>query len=146
MASPGLSPGDKVVDLAALLRASALLAGAASAAVSMWLLVEALLWTVIGAAAGAAGGYALGALIGRGFYGAPQGQVAVVKLGPGAMQAALQAGLIGGLCSGALAVAVPFLFLADARMLVVHLWIGAAAGVFIGVVAAYVATRSEGLI
>jgi uncharacterized membrane protein len=135
-----------VVDLAALLRASALLAGAASAAISLWLLVDALLWTVIASAAGAAGGYALGALIGRGFYGAPQGQVAIVKLGPGAMQAALQAGLIGGICSGALAVAVPYLLLADARTLVLHLWIGAAAGIVIGAVAAYVATRAEGLI
>jgi uncharacterized membrane protein len=141
VANPGLSPGDKVVDLAALLRASALLAGAASAAVSLWLLVEAILWTVVGAAVGAAGGYALGALIGRAFYGAPQGQVAVVKLGPGAMQAALQAGLIGGICSGALAIAVPFLLLADGRTLVQHLWIGIVAGIIVGAAAAYVATR-----
>lgn len=141
MASPGLSPGDKVVDLEALLRASALLAGAASAAVSLWLLVEALLWTVVALVAGGASGYALGIMIGRGFYRAPEGQVVVVKLGSGAMQAALQAGLIGGICSGALAITVPFLLLADGRTLVQHLWIGVVAGIVIGAAAAYVATR-----
>lgn len=141
MANPGISPGDKVVDLAALLRASALLAGAASAAVSLWLLVEALLWTVVALVAGGAGGYALGTMVSRGFYRAPEGQVVVVKLGPGAMQAALQAGLIGGICSGALAIAVPFLLLVDGRMFVQHLWIGVVAGIVVGAAAAYVATR-----
>ncbi len=141
MANSSISPGDKVVDLAALLRASALLAGAVTAAVSLWLLVEGVLWAVVALVAGGAGGYALGILIGREFYRAPEGQVVVVKLGPGAMQVALRAGLIGGICSGALAIAVPFLLLADGRMLVQHLWIALAAGIAIGTIAAYVATR-----
>ena len=142
MTNTGLSPGDKVVDLAGLLRTSALLTGAVAAAVSLWLLVEALLWTVVAMVAGGASGYALGIMIGRGFYRAPEGQVVVVKLGPGAMQSALQAGLIGGICSGALAIAVPFLLLADGRTLVQHLWIGIVAGIVVGAAAAYVATRS----
>jgi hypothetical protein len=141
MTGSPLSPGDKVVDLAALLRSSALLAGAVAAAVSLWLLVDALLWTGAALVAGGAGGYALGVAISRAFYRAPEGQVVVVKLGPGAMQAALQAGLIGGICSGALATSVPFLFLADGRTLIQHLWIGVVAGIVIGAAAAYVATR-----
>jgi len=141
MTDSGISPGDKVVDLAALLRSSALLAGAAAAAVSLWLLVETLLWTVAASVAGGAAGYALGAVTGRMFYRAPEGQVVVVKLGPGAMQSALQAGLIGGICSGGLTTIVPFLILADGRTLVQHLWIGLVAGIVIGAAAAYVATR-----
>jgi uncharacterized membrane protein len=141
MANPGISPGEKVVELAVLLRSSALLTGAVAAAVSLWLLMEALAWTVVALAAGGAGGYALGILIGREFYRAPEGQVMVVKLGPGAMRAALQAGLIGGICSGALAISVPFLFLADGRTLVQNLWIGIVAGIAIGAATAYVATR-----
>lgn len=141
MADSDISSGDKVVELAALLRASALLAGAVAAAISLWLLGETLLWTLVAPVAGGAGGYGLGALIGRDFYRAPEGQVIVVKLGPGAMRTALQAGLIGGICSGALAVALPFLLLADAWTFVQHLWIGFLTGTVIGVAAAYVATR-----
>lgn len=91
--------------------------------------------------AGGAGGYALGAVIGRSFYRAPERQVVVVKLDPGAMQPALQAGLIGGICSGGLTTIVPFLLLADGRTLVQHLWIGLVARIVIGVAAAYTATR-----
>jgi len=141
MANSGISPGDKVVDLAGLLRSSAMLTGAITAAISLWLLVETLLWTVAASVAGGAGGYALGIVIGRSFYYAPEGHVVVVKLGPGAMQPALQSGLIGGICSGGLTILVPFLLLADGRMLVQHLWIGVVAGIVIGVAAAYVATR-----
>lgn len=141
MANSAISPGEKVVELAALLRSSALIAGAVAAAVSIWLLMEAPAWTVVALVAGGAGGYGLGILIGREFYRAPEGQVMVVKLGPGAMRAALQAGLIGGVCSGALATTIPFLFLADGRTLIQHLWIGVVAGIVIGAAAAHVATR-----
>ena len=141
MANSGISPGDKVVELAALLRASSLITGAVVAAVSVWLLGEGLLWIALALAAGGAGGYGLGALIGRDFYRATEGQVVVVKLGPGAMRTALQAGLVGGICSGALAVAVPFFLLADAWTLVQRLWVGVVPGIVIGVAAAYVATR-----
>ena len=137
----GISPGDKVVDLAALLRSSALLTGALTAAASLWLLIEALLWTAAALVAGGAGGYALGTVITRSFYRAPEGQVVVVKLGPGALPLALQAGLIGGIPSGGFAILVPFLFLADGRTLVQHLWIGVVAGIVVGVATAYVATR-----
>jgi uncharacterized membrane protein len=141
MANPRISPGEKVVELAVLLQSSALLTGAVAAAVSLWLLMEALAWTVVALVAGGAGGYALGILIGREFYRAPEGQVMVVKLGPGAMRTALQAGLIGGICAGALAISVPFLLLADGRTLVQNLWIGVVAGIAIGAATAYVATR-----
>jgi hypothetical protein len=141
MANSGFSPGDKVVDLAALLRSSALLTGAVTAAISLWLLVESPLWIVVALVAGGAGGYAAGIVIGREFYRPLEGHVMVVKLGPGALWPALQAGLIGGIVSGALAVVVPFLILADGRTLVQHLWIGLVAGIVVGAASAYVATR-----
>jgi len=139
--SEPIVPGDRVVDLAALLRSSALLAGAVASAVSLWVLTQSALWTLAGVVLGGALGFLLGSLLGPLCFPAPAGDVRVVKLGPGALQPALRAGLIGGLCSGVLAGLVPPLVLSQAPTAARLVGAGGVIGIVIGAVNAYIATR-----
>ena len=141
MSDPSIVAGDKVVDLAGLLRSSSLLTGAVASGVSLWVLNKSALWTVAAVVLGGAGGFVLGALLGLVFFPPRAGDVVVVKLGPGALQLALKAGLIGGVCSGILAGLLPPIILSQVPKLAHLVGIGVVAGIVIGAATAYIATR-----
>ena len=141
MSSPGLSAGDKVVDLARLARSSSLLAGAVASAASVWILKHSVLWSLTALVSGAAAGLALGWFLGRVSFPAGDGEVLVVRLGPGALPVALKAGLTGGVCSGIVVGAISAALSSHAwpgsQLVANNVLIGAA----IGALSAYIATR-----
>lgn len=141
MSDPTLLPGDKVVDLAGLLRSSAVQTGAVASAVSLWMLKHGVLWTVGALVLGGVAGFVLGALIGPLLFPARAGDIMVVKLGPGALGLALKAGLIGGLCAGILAGLAPPLILSQPPKLAHGVGIGVLSGILLGSLSAYIATR-----
>ena len=141
MSNPSITPGDKVVDLAGLLRASAMLTGAVAPAVSLWVLNQSAFWTVLAVLWGGTSGFFLGALVGPVLFPARAGEVMVVKLGAGALRPALKAGLIGGLLSGILAGLLPPIVVSQASRVAQLVGIDAGVGVLVGAAAAYIATR-----
>ena len=141
MAGPDLAPGDKVVDLAFLLRSSAVFASAVAAVSSLWILKHTPLWIVVAGLLGGAGGFLLDTFLGPVFFSAAAGEVTVVKLGPGSLQLAFKASLIGGITSGILASLLPALILAGTSRLAQLLGAGVIVGIVIGAVFAYLATR-----
>lgn len=141
MADPNLSPGDRVVDLAYLLRSSAVFTGTVAAAISLWVLKHMAFWTLAAGLLGGTGGFLVGTLLGRVFFPASTGQIVVVKLGPGALVSAFKAGLIGGITSGILAGLVPALLLADGFKIPQLVGVGVGVGIAVGTALAYVATR-----
>ena len=141
MTDLNLVSGDLVVDLAGLLRTSAVLAGATSCAVSFRILKRSVLWIVAAVVLGGIGGFLFGSLIGPLFFSAPSGEVMVVKLGPGAFWTALKAGLIGGVSAGVLAGLVPSLIISRTSQFSRLVGINVAVGIIIGAISAYIATR-----
>lgn len=141
MVDPNLSPGDRVVDLAFLVRSSAVFTGIAAAAISLWVLKHIAYWTLAAGLLGGIGGFLVGTLFGRAFFPAPLGQVEVVKLGPGAFMLACKAALIGGITSGVVASLVPALLVADGFRIPQLVGVGIGIGIAVGTVLAYLATR-----
>jgi hypothetical protein len=141
MPDPSFAPGDKVVALAALLRSSALLTGAVASAASVWILKQSVPWTLAAVVIGSTVGFFVGSALGPVFFPAPVGEVRVVKLGPGALQPALKAGLIGGICTGILAGLVPSLVLSQFPKVIELIGISVVIGIVFGAASAYIATR-----
>jgi hypothetical protein len=142
MSNTTLNPGDKVVDLAGLVRSSAMVTGALTLPLALWILEQDIVWIVSAVAAGGALGFLLGALLGRLFFSAPGGQVWIVKLGPGALPLALKAALNGGVCVGILIGLVAPLILSEVTKVTPLVGLGTAVGILWGTTSAYVATRS----
>lgn len=111
MSGAGLKPGERVVELAAISVAAAVLAGAAAGAWIGWILRQGWIEPALGCVAGAALGYGLGQLVARHFYRTDDGLTSVVRVGKGSLPATLRAGLMGGvpaaLAIGVLAFLVP---------------------------------------
>ncbi|QEH35593.1 hypothetical protein OJF2_41460 [Aquisphaera giovannonii] len=107
-----LSPGDRVLELAALALAAAVVAGALTALTGAWLGHHS--WPVSLAAlvCGGFAGFVVGRVVGRWLYRAADGQTAVVRVGRGALPAALRAGLAGGLASAVAATGLAIWLLA----------------------------------
>ena len=133
--------GDKVVDLAALTRSSAMFTGAITLPLALWLLDQDVIWIVAGLVAGGALGLVLGALLGRLFFPAREGHVLVVKLGPDALPLALKAGLNGGVCAGILIGVLSPPILSETANLPLLIGLGTTIGVLWGTFSAYMATR-----
>jgi hypothetical protein len=140
MLAQELKPGDKVVELAAVVRSAACLTGAVAAASLLWLIAGNQLLSAGGLMAGSAAGYIVAQAIARLGYRSATGQTAVVKAGVGAFPAALLAGLAGGLSTAILValLAVGIFGLQDhaASLFLVSLGCGAVLG---GAVACVVA-------
>jgi len=141
MPSPGLLAGDKVVNLAQLVRSTALLAGAAASGASLWTLKHSALWTFAALVPGAVAGFALGSYMGRASLLAHAGQMVVVKLGPGATPLALKAGLLAGVCSGTVLSAISAFCFSPVWPGSQIVATGAVTGAAVGSLVAYFATR-----
>ncbi len=141
MGDPNLSPGDRVVDLAFLLRSSAVVTGTVAAAISLWVLKQIAFWTLAGGLLGGIVGFLVGTLLGLVFFPASAGKIVVVKLGPGALVLACKAALIGGITSGILAGLVPAVLLAGISRITQLVGVGVGIGIVVGATFAYLATR-----
>jgi hypothetical protein len=141
MSHATLNPGDKVVDLAGLARSSAMITGAITLPLALWVLEQNVVWIVSAVVAGAVIGFLLGALLGRTFLPTRDGQVLVIKLGPGALASALKASLNGGACTGILIGLLSPLFLSEVTKVTPLVGLGATIGIIWGSASAYIATR-----
>lgn len=141
MSNATLNPGDKIVDPAALVRSSAMVVGALTLPLALWMLEQDIVWIVLAVVAGSVIGFLLGALLGRIFLPRRDGQVLVIKLGPGALASALKASLNGGVCTGILIGLLSPLFLSEATKVTPLIGLGATIGIIWGSLSAYIATR-----
>ena len=141
MPAPNIVSGDRVVDLAASLRFAALLAGALACAVSLWVIKQNVLWSIAALVVGGFAGFCIGLVLGPLIFSAASGQVAIVKLGPGALAETLKGTLIGAVVSGLIVAAVPAGLFGQSSMLLLLIGIGSGIGVLIGGALGYLATR-----
>ena len=136
-----LKSGDKVVDLAGLVRSSAMITGAITLPLALWMLGQDVVWIVAALVAGGVVGFLLGALLGRMFFPARDGHVFVVKLGPGALPLALKAALNGGVCTGILIGLLSPLVLSNVAKVTLLVGLGTVVGILWGTLSGYIATR-----
>ncbi len=141
MPNATLNPGDKVVDLAGLLRSCAMVTGALTLPLALWILEQSIVWILAAVVAGGVVGILLGAVLGRAFFPAREGHVFVVKLGPGALPLALKAALNGGVCAGVLIGLSAPLVLSAGTKVTPLVGLGTAIGLLWGATSAYIATR-----
>lgn len=141
MSHATLHPGDKVVDLAGLVRSSAMVTGAITLPLALWMLEQDVVWIVAAIVAGGIVSFLLGTLLGRLFFPAREGHVFVVKLGPGALPLALKAGLNGGVCTGILVGLLSPLVLSEVTKVTLLVGLGTAVGILWGMLSGYIATR-----
>ena len=141
MPNTNLVSGDLVVDLASLLRSSAVFAGAVSGLVSIWILKRSAPWKVGGFVLGGVAGFLLGSFIGPLIFFAPEELVTVVKVGPGALGLTLKAGLIGGISAGFLVSLASSFIASQASRRFRLIGVGVAIGFAVGAFSAYMASR-----
>ncbi len=133
--------GDRVVDLAASLRFAALVAGAISCAVALWIIKQDILWSIAALVVGGIAGLCVGFVLGPLIFSAAPGQVAIVKLGPGALAETLKGTLIGGVISGLVVAAVPAGLFGQSSKLMFFAGIACGIGAVVGAALGYFATR-----
>jgi len=133
--------GDRVVDLAASLRFAALVAGAISCAVALWLIKQNVLWSIAALVVGGIAGLCIGLVLGPLIFSAAPGQAAVVKLGPGALGETLKGTLIGGVISGLVVAVVPAGLFGQSSKLMLLAGIGCGIGAVVGAALGYLASR-----
>ena len=138
---PEDSSGDRVVDLAASLRFAALVAGAISCAVALWIIKQNVLWAAAALVIGGITGFCIGLVLGPLIFSAAPESVAIVKLGPGALAETLKGTLIGAVISGLVVAAVPAGLFGQSSKLMLLAGIGCSIDALIGAAFAYIATR-----
>lgn len=108
-----LTPGDRVVELAALAVSAAVVTGAVAGAWTVWLIKRS--WLASGGAffAGAVLGFAAGQLVARVLY-RSGGNTTIVKVGSASLPATIPAGLAGGV-TAAIAVGLLAMLLFGAK-------------------------------
>ena len=92
-----LKPGERVLDLRAVVRSAAILVGIIAAPIAARM--GGLSWglTAAGAAAAIVTGFILGTVVGRVVFPAPPGQAAIARWGRPSLGVALKASLCGGM-------------------------------------------------
>ena len=133
--------GDRVIDLAASLRFAALVAGAISCAVALWIIKQNIVWSIAALVVGGIAGLGIGFVLGPLIFSAAPGQVAIVKLGPGALAETLKGTLIGAVISGLFVAAVPAGLFGQSSKLMLLVGIGCGIGAVVGAALGYLATR-----
>jgi hypothetical protein len=126
MPPQGLNPGDRVVELAALVTSAAVATGAIAGAAIVWLIKKSWLASAGAFFVGAVFGFLLAQFVGRLLYHTAGGNTTVVKVGSASLQATIPAGLAGGLATGvAIALIAILIFSAKSQALTL---VGVAAG------------------
>jgi len=133
MATQGLNPGDRVVELAGLLHSAAMATGALTGAWLLWLIKKswvASLGTLLG---GAAVGFVVAHVLARMLYRTAEGNTTVVKVGSASLTSTIPAGLVGGVVT-AVAVALGALLIFGAKNQALPLFsVALGCGVVLGV-------------
>jgi hypothetical protein len=132
MPPQGLNPGDRVVDLAALVRSAALSTGAASAAWVVWLVRGSWFTSFAALLIGAALGCLVAEIVSRARY-RRGGNTTVVKVGSGSLGPTIAAGLAGGVTTAIVVGCAALLLFGTGNA---ALWFGVAlaSGVVLGVI------------
>lgn len=102
MPPQGLNPGDRVVELAALLRSAAVATGALAGAWLLWVLKKSWVASLGALAGGAALGFVVGHVLARILYRTAEGNTTIVKVGSASLPSTLPAGLAGGAATAAI--------------------------------------------
>jgi hypothetical protein len=97
MPTQGLNPGDRVVDLAALVVSVAVATGAVTGAWLVWLIKRGWLAAAAAFVVGAVIGFVLGSAIAHVSYRTGDRATTVVKVGSASLASTIRAGLLGGL-------------------------------------------------
>jgi hypothetical protein len=129
-----LNPGDRVVELAALVQSAAIVSGSVAGAWVFWLITRSWMVSVGGFFAGAVLGYGIAQVIVRLFYRTAEGNVAVVKVGSASLSSVIPAGLAGGISTAVLVALVSLLVFSATNQAVSLLGISVGCGVVIGIV------------
>ena len=135
-------PVDKVVDLAASLRSTTVVAGAIACAVSLYILKRSLLWTLVACIFGGMVGYGIGLGLAPVMFSALTGLVAVVKLDADAIVDLLKTNAIGGVTSGVLVAAIPAWLFAQAVKSIFLILLGGGIGLAVGLGLGYLAFQA----
>lgn len=99
MPPQGLNPGDRVVELAALLQSAAVATGALAGAWLLWFLKKSWVAALGALAGGAALGFVVGHILARALYRTAEGNTTIVKVGSASLPSTLPAGLAGGVAT-----------------------------------------------
>jgi len=133
MPPQGLNPGDRVVELSALVVSVAVATGAFAGALVVWLIRKNWLASAGAFITGAVLGFITGRFVARVLYHTANGNTTVVKVGSASLSATIPAGLAGGVAT-ALAVSVIALFVFSARNQVLSLFgVAITCGVVLGI-------------
>jgi len=128
-----LNPGDRVVELAALVTSAAIATGAVAGAAIVWLIKTSWLASAGAFVAGAVLGFVIAQFVGRLLYRTAAGNTTVVKVGSASLPATIQAGLAGGLITG-VAIALVAVLLFSAKSQAVSLFgVAVGCGIVLGV-------------
>jgi hypothetical protein len=95
MPPQNLSPGDRVVELAAVVTTAAIVSGAIIGSAVVWIIKKNWLASVGAFFAGALLGFVLAQFIGRLLYKTADGNTTIVKVGSAGLSATIPAGLAG---------------------------------------------------
>lgn len=133
MPPQGLTPGDRVVDLAGLVRSAALGTGAVSAACVTWLAGKGWLTSLAALLIGAALGYLVAEVISRARY-RRGGNTTVVKVGGGSLVSTVSAGLAGGIATAIVVACVALLLFGVNNHAALWFGIALASGVTLGAI------------
>lgn len=106
----GLNSGDRVIALAAAAQTAAIMAGAVSGAVAMWIARHKAGFSTVAFFGGAVMGWIIGTLVGKIIFPATSGNVVITKVGVGSLPMTLRGNVVAALLSG-LAVSVLIAFL-----------------------------------
>jgi hypothetical protein len=133
MPPSNLNPGDRVVELAALVISAAVTTGAIASAWILWLIKKSPLASAGALIAGAVVGFLVGQLMGRVLY-HTAGNTVVVKVGSASLSSTIPAGLVGGVVT-ALAIGLLAVLIFNARSEASYLFgVAIACGVVLGIV------------
>ncbi len=135
MPPQGLSSGDRVVDLAGLVRSAALGTGAVSGAWVTWLVHKSWLASLGALVIGAALGYIVAEVISRVLY-RRGGNTKVLKVGSRSLVATIPAGLAGGIPTAIVVALVALILFGGDNHAALWFGVSLASGVALGVILA----------
>jgi hypothetical protein len=133
MPPQNLNPGDRVVELAAVVTTAAIVSGAIVSAAVVWIIKKSWLASVGAFFSGAVVGFILAQFVGRLLYKTAGGNTTVVKVGGAGLSATIPAGLAGSI-STAVVIALIALLVFSAKSQALNLFgVAIGCGLILGI-------------
>ena len=129
-----LNSGDRVIALAAAAQTAAIVAGAASGAIAMWIARHKVGFSTLGLLGGAVIGWIVGMLVGKIIFPATSGNVVITKVGAGSLSMTLRGNVVAALLTG-LVVSLLIAFLTGTDFKTIK-WASLGTSVVIGIILA----------